>query len=300
MRLAPVGNGGDLDGVEKTAASLTRKPLDEEIDVFGLTHMGKVRKVNQDHFLISFLRKRMEVRLTSLPNLSQLPLSEERMATLLMVADGVGGGPRGEEASRHALEFVTQYLLQSMHCYYTTDSRGEGFVNALQEAALRAHESVVQRGLNQPDLQGMATTLTLFLIVWPWAYLLQVGDSRYYVYRDGMLSQVTRDQTLAQALLEEGVLTRADVPRSPLSNVLSSAIGGPHAAPVVTRVRMEWPMVHVLCSDGLTKHVSDERIRERLAAMTSAKQACETLVQDALEDGGSDNITLVVGRAVPA
>ncbi len=284
----------------ETAGSLTRKPMDEEIDVFGLTHVGKVRKANQDHFLISFLRRRMEVRLTSLPDLAPLPLAEERMASLLMVADGVGGGPRGEEASRHALEVVTQYVLQSMHCYYTSDAQGAAFVDTLQDAAMRAHESVVQRGQEDLDLKGMATTLTLLLIVWPWAYLLQVGDSRYYMYREGELSQITRDQTLAQALLDDGVLTRADVSRSPLANVLSSAIGGPRTTPVVTRVRMEWPMVHLLCSDGLTKHVPDEQIRHRLATMTSAKHVCETLLQDALDGGGSDNITIVVGRAVPA
>ncbi len=284
----------------RTAASLTRKPLDREIDVFGLTHVGKVRRTNQDNFLISFLRKRMELVLTSLPNLAQLPLADERMASLMMVADGVGGGPRGEEASRHAVESVTQYLLQSMHCYYSSDASGEAFIQALQEAAMRAHDSVVQRGADDLDLKGMATTLTLFLIVWPWGYLLQVGDSRYYMYREGELSQVTRDQTLAQALLEEGVLTRADLSRSPLAHVLSSSIGGPRTTPVVTRVRMEWPMVHLLCSDGLTKHVPDGRIKERLAGMTSAKQVCEALLQDALDHGGSDNITVVVGRAVPA
>lgn len=284
----------------ETTGSLTRKPMDQEIDVFGLTHVGKVRKVNQDHFLISFLRKRMDVRLTSLPDSAQLPLADERMASLLMVADGVGGGPKGEEASRHALEVVTQYLLQSMQCYYSVDARGEAFVEALQESAMRAHHSVVQRGEEDLELKGMATTLTLFLIVWPWGYLLQVGDCRYYMHREGELSQITRDQTMAQALLDDGILTRADVSRSPLANVLSSAIGGPRTTPVVTRVRMEWPMVHLLCSDGLTKHVPDERIKERLAGMRSAKQVCEALLQDALDDGGSDNITIIVGRAVPA
>jgi serine/threonine protein phosphatase PrpC len=133
--------------------------------------------------------------------------------------------------------------------------------------------------------------------VWPYIYLLQVGDSRYYLFRGGVLTQVTRDQTLAQELVDEGVLSRAEAPQSMLANVLSSSIGGPQAAPVVSRVRSDWRDVHLLCSDGLTKHVSDERIAERLAAMTSAKQACEQLVQDALDDGGTDNVTVLVGRA---
>jgi serine/threonine protein phosphatase PrpC len=146
----------------------------------------------------------------------------------------------------------------------------------------------------------MATTLTLWMGVWPWYYLVQVGDSRYYLYRDGKLTQVTRDQTIAQDLLDQGVFTRAMAARSQYSNVLSSALGGDTAAPVVTRMRADWNNVHLLCTDGLTRHVSDERIAERLAAMTSAKSVCEQLVQDALDGGGSDNVSIIVGRVVPS
>jgi protein phosphatase len=142
----------------------------------------------------------------------------------------------------------------------------------------------------------MATTLTMYIGVWPDYYLLQVGDSRYYVYRDGELTQVTRDQTMAQDLVDQGVFTHTMAQRTPLAHVLSSAIGGQQASPVVTKLMAHRRNVHLLCSDGLTKHVSDERIRERLAGMTSARQACEALLQDALDGGGSDNITLVISR----
>jgi protein phosphatase len=80
--------------------------------------------------------------------------------------------------------------------------------------------------------------------------------------------------------------------------VLSSAIGSDSAMPVVTRVHSAWGDVHLICSDGLTKHVSDARIAEVLRGMTSAKQACEQLLEDALVGGGSDNVTIIVGRAV--
>ena len=142
-------------------------------------------------------------------------------------------------------------------------------------------------------------TLTLFFGVWPWIYLLQVGDSRFYLFRDGRLTQVSRDQTVAQALLDQGVLAAADLERSPWSHVLSSAIGGKQTEPVVSRLQNDWRHVHLFCTDGLTKHVSDDRIVERLATMQSAKQACEGLLQDALDGGGSDNITIIVGRFVP-
>jgi protein phosphatase len=144
----------------------------------------------------------------------------------------------------------------------------------------------------------MATTLTLFLGVWPRAYLLQVGDSRCYVLRRGELIQITRDQTMAEELVELGVLTRAAAAVTRFAHTLSSSIGGRKTAPVVSRLDMAWGTVVLLCSDGLTKHVSDERIRERLRSMTSARQACEDLLHDALDDGGSDNITLIVGRAL--
>lgn len=85
----------------------------------------------------------------------------------------------------------------------------------------------------------MATTLTLWMGVWPCYYLLQVGDSRYYLYRDGGLTQITRDQTIAQDLLDQGIFTRAMAERSQYSNVLSSAIGGDVATPVVTRMRSD-------------------------------------------------------------
>jgi len=128
--------------------------------------------------------------------------------------------------------------------------------------------------------------------------VLQVGDSRYYILRDGELTQVTRDQTMAEELITSGVLTRTQAFRTRWASVLSSSIGGKQTAPVVTRVPSDGRTVHLMCSDGLTKHVPDERIRERLATMTSAQQACEALLADALEGGGTDNITIIVGRVV--
>ncbi len=280
--------------------ALDRKPFDDEIDVYGLTHIGKVRPDNQDHFLICALRKQMVVHQTSLPETDRLMAGPERLAFLAMVADGVGGGARGEEASRIVLEAVTQYVSGTMRCYYAAGSADDAeFYQALQEGALRCHEELKRRGEEDPEYQGMATTLTLFLGVWPRAYLLQVGDSRCYIYRNGELSQITRDQTMAQELIDLGVLTRADAAATRLARTLSSSLGGRQTDPVVTRFDNNWGTVVLLCSDGLTAHVSDDRIRERLRSMTSAKQVGEDLLREALEGGGSDNITIIVGRTLP-
>jgi protein phosphatase len=279
--------------------AIDRKPLDEEIDVYGLTHRGKVRTENQDHFLICALKKQMVVHLTSLPETDHFMAGSERLAFLMMVADGVGGGAKGADASRITLEAATQYVSRSMRCYYAAGSADDRELSeALEEGALQCHTALVRRGEENPEYRGMATTLTLFLGVWPRAYLLQVGDSRCYLLRRGELTQITRDQTMAQEMVDLGVLTQADASGSRLAHTLSSSIGGRQTAPVVTRLDMTWGHVVLLCSDGLTNHVTDDRIRERLRSMTSAKQACEDLLQEALEGGGTDNITIIVGRAL--
>ena len=276
-----------------------RKPLDEEIDVYGLTHAGKVRPDNQDHFLICALRKQMAVVQTSLPQPEQLGGGPERLAFLAMVADGVGGAVKGEEASRVALEQVTQYVSGTMRCYYAAGAENDqAFTEALQEAALHSSAELRRLGQEDPDYEGMATTLTLYLGVWPRAYLLQVGDSRCYVLRNGELRQITRDQTMAQELMDIGVLKPTDAAAARFSRTLSSSIGGRMTDPVVTRLDMTWGTIVLLCSDGLTAHVPDDRIRERLRTMTSAKQVAEDLLRDALEGGGEDNVTIIVGRAL--
>ena len=285
---------------EESIRSLSlRKPRDEEIDVYGVTHVGNVRAENQDHFLIASLHKQMRVHQTSLETRGIRSLETERLAFLMMVADGVGGGMAGEEASRYTLEAIAEYVTNSTHCYYTADATDdEAFRQTLEAAALQAHETLNRRSMGNAARRGMATTLTLFIGVWPRVYLLQVGDSRYYMLRNGTLTLVTRDQTMAQELIDLGVLRRTDKQVERFSHVLSSAIGGTQTAPVVTGVENDWGTVHLMCSDGLTKHVSDERIRERLLTATSSKQAAEALLQDALDGGGRDNVTLIVGRIV--
>jgi serine/threonine protein phosphatase PrpC len=279
-----------------------RKPRDDEIDFYGLTHTGKVRKENQDHFLVCALKKQMVVHQTSLPQTDHLSASSERLAFLMMVADGVGGGVKGAEASRLALEAATQYVSHSMRCYYAAagSANEEEFTQALQEAAVLCHAQLLRQGEGDPACRGMATTLTLYLGLWPTAYLLQVGDSRCYLLRDGNLIQLTRDQTMAQELVDLGVMTpAAAAANAKFSNTLSSSIGGRQSSPVVTALSITWGNVLLLCSDGLTRHVPDERIRERLRSMKSARQACENLLKDALDDGGTDNITVVIARALP-
>jgi protein phosphatase len=276
------------------------KPRDEELDFFGLTHTGKVRKENQDHFLVCTLHKTARVRATSLPNPELLEMPSERIASFAMVADGVGGYAGGETASRAALEAVASYVTNTMNCFYTSDAeKSEAFLEALQGAAMESHGAVLARAEASGDKKGMATTLTLAIFAWPRLFLLQVGDSRCYRMGGGVLTQLTRDQTIAQDLVDSGVLPRENMQRSPFAHVLSSSIGG-RTNPVVTQVEMYPGETYLLCSDGLTKHVPDEHIAERLSTMASSEQVCRDLVEEALAGGGSDNVTVVVLRAVTA
>jgi len=275
------------------------RPRDDELDLFGLSHPGRVRAENQDHFLLCTVHPQVAIHGTNLPDPERLAVRGERLATILLVADGVGGSSAGSKASRLATEAVTHYVASSLRCFHSAGvSTDDEFIHALHAAAIEAHDVVRAEALAEPESHGMATTLSLGIVIWPWLYVVQVGDSRCYFYHHGRLQQVTRDQTFAQDLVERGVMSRETAQMSPLNHVLSSAIGASEALPEVSRVDVrERGCVILVCSDGLTKHVSDREIADYLESMDSSEQVTRDLLQLALDRGGSDNITLVVGRA---
>lgn len=275
------------------------RPTDEEIDMFGITHPGLVRKENQDHFLLATVHPEIVVHSTSLPSVESLPLRGGRLGTILMVADGVGGAEDGGTAARVATETVMRYVGTTLRCYHDIGAaRDRSFHGELQDAALQAHDAVRAEAASRSASARMATTMTLGIGVWPWLYIVQVGDSRAYLYTKGKLQLHTRDQTMAQALVDQGVISRKEVARSPLNNVLASAIGGDDAVPAVSRMDVsERGCIPLLCTDGLTKHVSDREIEKACAGMTSCEQLCGDLLRLALDRGGSDNISIIAARA---
>ena len=280
-------------------AASPARPTDDEIDLFGLTHQGNRRANNQDHFLIATIHAEIKVKGTSLAGISELPLLGNRLGTVLLVADGVGGTNDGGAAARLATESVMQYVATSLRCYHEMGSGSDPrFLSSLREAAVRAHEAVLAEAVTRPDHSSLATTLTLGIGVWPWLYVVQVGDSRAYIYSGKRLVQVTRDQTMAQEMLDIGALTPADMPRSPLNDILSSAIGAEQASPEVSRVDVsERGCVLLFCTDGLTKHVTNAEIESFCARGLSAEDLARSLVNLALDRGGSDNVTIVVAQA---
>lgn len=288
--------------VPRSVAAPGEKPRDDEVDLFGLTHPGKVRRENQDHFLLATVHPQVVVHGTNIPEPERLVLRGQRLGTIMLVADGVGSG-EGREASRIAVETIARYVSTSLRCYDAAGSSHEQeLLAALRGAALEAHSAVLQgaaeREAKEALRRGMATTLTLATIVFPWMYVVQVGDSRCYYYWDGELRQITRDQTVAQDLVDKGVLPKERAGASPFSHVLASAIGGEEARVEVSRIDISHRgCVVLLCSDGLTKHVSDAEIAEQIGRMSSAEQVCRSLLDLALERGGSDNITVLAGTA---
>lgn len=274
-----------------------RRPGFSDIDAFGLSHPGKVREQNQDHFFVGALARGVVVDSTNVTEDGHPLVHAERLASLAIVADGVGGRPGGADASRMVVRDLVSAVSTAFHDAESLEPDDpQVFSRLLHDAALACHQSLVS--LAEREGRRPATTVTLFLGLWPHAYLLQVGDSRCYVFKDGRLNQISRDQTWAQDMVDSGALTQTHAEKSKWAGVLSSAVGGEDATPEVTRVVRDWGTVVLLCSDGLTKHVSDELIEERIATMTSSRQVAEQLLQDALDGGGSDNIAIVVGRTL--
>jgi PPM family protein phosphatase len=273
------------------------RPSRENLDLFGLSHPGNVRKENQDHFLIASLHKTMQVHYTSLPEDALGQLTSPSRGFVFLVADGVGGVPGGKEASRTALRAIVDYVVQAMDLYTNLDPDRESvFISELQRSVEQSHEVVRQSGEFEDEEGSGATTLTMVCVRWPRAYLIHVGDSRCYWLHNGKLELLSKDQTMAQAMVDAGALTRTQAELTPLKNVLYSAVGGTRAEPFVHTVEIRWEDVMLICSDGLNKHVTDHEIEQHLAMPLSSEETCRRLVDLALQRGGSDNVTVVVGR----
>lgn len=271
-----------------------QRPTVAEIDAFGLTHPGLVRRTNADQFLVATLHRTLKVHATSLAGDIGAQESESR-GVLLLVADGVGGLEGAAEGSARAVTSVAQHLLHATEiCSQMALSQEEQAIETLRRAFTEAHQKL----LAATDEEGrpQATTLTMFASFWPRAFVVHVGDSRAYRYRDGGLERLTSDQTFAQMMVESGALSRASAEMSPLKHVLWSALGSSEAVPEVLATDVTRRGVVLLCTDGLTGHVTDDEIKQHLASCTSAEATCRALIDLALTRGGHDNVTAVIAR----
>ena len=277
------------------------RPALAEIDVFGVTDPGRVRRENQDQFLIASLHKLLRVHQSSIPPDDLTPLVTESRGFVFVVADGVAGRPDGAQASGTVIRAIANYVTHLTDLYRRLDSDREAeFVAQLERAVLETHELLLEEGRREYGGQGGATTLTMVFALWPRAYLVHLGDSSCYRLRAGQLQRMTRDQTVAEELVRAGALRPSEARRSPLSNVLASAVGGPEATPLTLASDARRDDILLLCTDGLTKHVTEDEIEDRLRTVQSSEQVCRDLVRLANERGGTDNVTVLVGRVRPS
>lgn len=266
-----------------------------QVDASGLTDVGRKRKANEDHFVIVSLRKAAEVRQTSVPDPRVFDRLQGQEALLFVVADGVGGRAGGALASETAVTSLVEYLADAAGCVQGLDTEHEHeFLERLEHGVRQTHQRIFVEGGGRG--QGMATTLTMAVLVWPRAYLLHVGDSRAFYLHKGRLKQLTRDQTTGEYMVDAGAWTEEQARKAPTASSLVSALGGDDLTVAVGLVDLQPGDVLLLCTDGLTRHVPDERIAEVLGRPADAAAACRQLVADALEGGGSDNVTVVVAR----
>ena len=272
------------------------------VDTAGATDIGKVRQKNEDQYLIAGLRRVVEIEETSIPIEGRLGFSRGASALLLLVADGVGGSKGGKEASSRTLDTIVRYVAGSSLFFSNLDQDGQrALLHDLTLSVQWSHAAVRNQAAGRTSLHGMATTLTMALVLWPRAYVVQIGDSRCYHLRPPTITQVTKDQTMAQEMIDQGLLPAAAAEQSPLSNVLSQAVGNKESEiwPEISSLDLEAGDTLLLCTDGLTEHVAEAQIAEVATKAGSAKEACAWLIEAALKDGGSDNVTVVVTRLLP-
>lgn len=260
------------------------------IDFAAITHQGRVRKNNEDAYLVSALDGE-EPSVNRIPRLRSLC----PMGLLAAVADGMGGAAAGEIASREGLMAVAMYLFGHWGRFEESQANEAELFKVLKGAVFEASAAVLRWSDDERTARGMGSTLTAAFIWNGHAYLAQVGDSRAYLYRRPDLAQLTVDQTLVGEMVSSGFITLEQAKTHPQRSMITQALGCPQQlTPVLGKVQLCRGDRLLLCSDGLHGELDDARIQEILERGFSAKRSVELLVEAALENGGRDNVTVLL------
>lgn len=246
----------------------------------GRTDIGRVRTNNEDAFCLVDLASgnRLAVSATS----TAIEVNDRRI--LLALSDGMGGHASGEVASAMVLDVVSTSLRRAAHMP----------IEQALELAIRAANTAVSNEASAKGRRGMGATLTAVVTSGPHAWVAEVGDSRAYVLRDRTLHQLTRDQSLVQALVDRGAITPEAARTSPQKNVILQAMGvAPEIRPAIGRLALRRGDRLLLCCDGLSNVVSEAELGEILAELRPGA-ACDRLIDLANDRGGVDNLTAVV------
>jgi protein phosphatase len=257
--------------------------------VWGGTDIGSRREQNQDTFVITDLAGRRTSRLRA-----RMDMFISRPGVLLMVCDGMGGPPAGDVASQLAAVAIEDELRAS-----AAEVAREP-ASILKRAVEEANGAIFAEASAHPEERGMGTTCTAAVCTPQGLSIAQVGDSRAYLFRDRWLERLTRDQTIAARLVDEGVLEPSEVSNFPYRHVLAQALGTEgHVQPVITDHDLRENDRVLICSDGLHDAVDEQTIAAILGSVSGAERATRALIEAALAAGGPDNVTVVVADCGP-
>jgi protein phosphatase len=268
------------------------------IDIAAASDPGKVRERNEDHYFVARGGRHITTLLTNVPS-SDVPSQFGETGYLMIVADGMGGHAGGEVASRMAIATLINIILHVPDWILRLDE--EHAQKVMERAAQRyrqVHEALQEQARLDPRLRGMGTTMTAAYSLGNDLFITQVGDSRAYLFREGKLQLLTRDQTQAQMLADSGLISQQEVARHRLRHVLTSALGGSQkdVRVEIQRFKLIDGDRLLLCTDGLTDMVEDSEIADALASESRSDAACRLLVERALAHGGKDNVTVVLAH----
>jgi len=294
--------GGRSQGVESTLSLPTGagagRPRKVRVTFGARTDPGKVRTNNEDHFLVARLAKSMQICKSSLPDDGTCRFGDEE-GYLMVVADGMGGATAGERASALAVRSLEAFVLDTFKWFLHLGGREQSvLLDELRRGLENADRSVFERARSEPRLTGMGTTLTMAYSVANDLFIAHAGDSRAYLFHDGTLEQITHDHTLVQMLVNVGGLTAEQAKRDARRNIVTNVIGGPHEGvdAEIYRLSLVDGDILLVCSDGLSEPVNDQAIADVLARTPDPSAACDRLVEMAIENGGPDNVTVIVAR----
>lgn len=284
----------EIAGANPPAAKEQPRPF--TVRSFGLTDPGKVRPSNEDHFVIMELARTMRVHQSSIPQ-AKAQYSSHR-GHILLVADGMGGHHAGQVASSLSVVTIEGFLLNTLNRFFNLQAPEEqNVMREFQSALLQADAKLFEESARHPEMIGMGTTLTMaFAVDWK-LFVAHAGDSRCYLFSRNELHQLTHDHTLVAEMVRLGAMSAKDASRHPYRHVVTNVLGGnePGVQVELHKLDLEPDDVLLLCSDGLTEMVGNDRIAAIFQEEQEPQKICERLVADANEKGGKDNITVIVG-----
>ncbi|MCB1025626.1 MAG: serine/threonine-protein phosphatase [Acidobacteria bacterium] len=271
------------------------------VEAHATSHVGRVRKGNEDNFLLLNVSK--SESWTSSQEPENLIIESQKFeidpdGIVLAVSDGMGGALAGEVASKMAVDTVGKALLDDdPEKTISPDAFGDTLVGKLYDATVYANHLIHQQG-REPEFQGMGATFTGVAISPDEVDLVQVGDSRVYLLRNGSIYQITKDQSLVQQLIDSGQISAEEAETHALKNVILQALGAQNEIyPVAARLIPQRDDLLLICSDGLSNKVEGlEMQRIVFENLDDLKMACAELIKLANENGGEDNITVILAK----